>query len=263
MDTQHSPQPAEPNTIPAEFSLRDHLESGKQQIVGDRFVKRRSRKRKGIIDRLLGWSVSREAKVYRCMQRLGVPCPQQVECRMERSRFGLIDVAEISMELIPNTVDFRLLATVDCFADLRRNQAWRKRVIREVARWVRHMHRHDLFLCQLHFGNVLVEPVPAAERPKVYFIDITNLFLFPSLRRGYLRSKEIAYLYRDARQWCPLREQIRFMHEYLGRNKLTAEDRQLMRKAVRYALSRWDAHTSTGHPVDPEHMAAAERFARR
>lgn len=243
-----------------DISLLPQLDGVKQQVIDGRFVKHRSFTDRPIWKRFFAKNAAREKKKYDLMQRLGVPCPEDVRLRVTRSRFGLLEAAEISMQLIPNTIDLRVLATDDRFAELRRNQAWRRRVAKTVASWLRYMHAHNCFLCQLHFGNVLVEPDPVADDVRIYFIDNTKTYRFAAVRRWYLRCKEVAYLYRDARQWCSLREQIAFMHEYLGRAKLSRRDRGFMRRCIRYAMRKWGPKTSLGHPVDHEKIAAAERL---
>jgi len=240
----------------ASFNLNDYLCPGKHLVSGSQFIKTRNYVTGGKVSwrskykQLMRSHSHREKHCYELMQSVGVPCPKVIAVTDKRSRFGFLQSTQIAIEYIAGTIDLRLIATVEQMAPLRRNSAWRRQVVCEVGRWVRHMHEHHLYPQKLHFGNILVVPDPALPQVQVYFIDITSNMKGSWGMCGHKRIKDIAYLYREARQWCTLRERIRFMHVLCGRRKLTAADRAFMRQVVAYAERKWGDKTSLGIAVD-------------
>jgi tRNA A-37 threonylcarbamoyl transferase component Bud32 len=233
--------PALPPTVPR---IAGHVQ-------GRRFVKRREfagswRQRLRVVARLRPSKARREARCYAELQRLGVPCPQGVEVREWRNAFGLLRGSEISMEYLPKTADLRFIALLPEFAALRADRAWRRAVVDELARWVRHLHDHDFFPQNLHFRNVLVEPDPARRPPSLYVIDcVSGRYGRWGWRRRKLQQRDLAFLYKDARAWCPAKERVRFAHRYFGVTKLTAAQRALLAGVVRDAQAKWGDRTST------------------
>lgn len=224
------------------FRLEDHFSGPRKHVLEDRFVKTR---RAPSSPRWLAWlkrlrtsRSRREMLCYETLQKIGVPCPGHVRISEERSFLGFLKSSRLSMELIPHAVDLRFLNTLDCFARVRKDVRWRRKVVSEVAGWIRHMHDHGIFNTRLHFGNILVVPDPDQPRVRVYFVDVMGgpPGFFSSLERA--RMKDIAYLYPDALKWCTPRERILFMHAYLGTRKLSRADRRLVQDLEKYALGR-------------------------
>ncbi len=211
----------------------------RQEVSGDRFIKRRGRPTRPrwlvLFKRLRPSRITREARSYEVLQKIGVPCPGNIRVLEERNSLGLLNSSRISMDFMANAVDLKYLNTLDCFAGLRHNSGWRRRVIRRIAGWIRHMHDHDYFDSKLHFGNILVVPDPDAAEPEVYFIDVTGGPKKIFRRKNYLRMKDVAYLYHDACRWCTPRERILFMHEFLGTRKLSLADRQFIDRLIQYS----------------------------
>jgi tRNA A-37 threonylcarbamoyl transferase component Bud32 len=211
----------------------------RQEVSGDRFIKRRGRPTRPrwlvLFKRLRPSRITREARSYEALQKIGVPCPGNIRVREERNFLGLLNSSRISMDFMANTVDLKYLNTLDSFALIRSNTAWRRKVIRRIAVWVRHMHDHNYFDSKLHFGNILVVPDPDADDPEIYFIDVAGGHKGIFARKNHLRMKDIAYLYHDALRWCTPRERVFFMHEFLGTSKLSPADRLFIRRIIRYA----------------------------
>jgi tRNA A-37 threonylcarbamoyl transferase component Bud32 len=237
---------SEESIIPPEylagFSLKARFNSHRQEVIGNRFIKRRGKPTR---PRWLAWikrfrasRLLQEKRCYETLKKIGVPCPDNIRVLEERNFLGLINYSEISMDLIAHGVDLRFISTLDCFAGLRHNTAWRRKVIRGIAGWIRHMHDHDYFDSKLHFGNILVVPDPDAADAEIYFIDVTGGPKKNFRRKNYLRMKDVAYLYHDACRWCTPRERILFMHEFLGTRKLSFADRQFIDRIIQYSERR-------------------------
>lgn len=209
---------------------------------GDRFVKERDyakRYRWRPWNRLRRSKAAREWRRYQIMQALGLPCPANVEIEDTRNRLGLLVKSRISMQRLDHAIDLRYLHKREEYAHLRRDQRFRRALVREVAKWVKVMQDNHFYHLNLNFRNVLVD-VESTDPPSVYFIDCTGGgFCRLPWREPYLRLKEIAFLYKDARSWCSLREMVLFMHVLIGRNKLDAADRQLLGRIVSYAQRKW------------------------
>lgn len=215
----------------------------RQEVSGDRFIKRRGRPTRPrwqvLFKRLRSSRITREAKSYEALRKIGVPCPGNIRVREERNFLGLLTSSRISMDFIANAVDLKFICTLDSFALIRQNRAWRRRVIRRIAGWVRHMHDHGYFDSKLHFGNILVVPDPDAFDPEIYFIDVAGGHKSFFTRKKHLQMKDIAYLYHDSLRWCAPRERVLFMHEFLETGKLSRDDRLFIHKIIRYAEGKF------------------------
>ena len=187
----------------------------------------------------------REFRNYSYLRKIGVPCPGDLEYEDRRNIFGILTFSSITMEKLEDTTDIRYLMCLDEYAELRANEVFRKKLSRKISGYVRTMHDNDFFHLNLNFRNVLVSR-EATDEPKVYIIDVTSSVIQPmAVRRHYMMVKEIAFLYKDARKWCTLRELMIFFHTYLGKSKLNQADRELMQEIKTYAEGKWGDRSST------------------
>lgn len=220
-------------------------------IQGDRFVKTRDfrshpKYRWKFWPRLRRSKAAREAHCYEIMRSLGVPCPNDVRVSETRNLFGLLVASEISMELLTDATDLRFLCLREEYQHLLGDSRFRRALVDRIAHYVGIMHAHDFFPLNLHFRNIMVETSAEQLPPAIWFIDcVSGQICHHPRRRRYYLVKDLAFLYQDARRWCTARERVRFMHQLLGRNKLTPADRDLMDRIVAYARKKWGERTSS------------------
>ncbi len=195
--------------------------------------------------RLRASKPAREYQRYQIMKSLGIPCPGNIAYEDQRNIFGLLVHASLTMDKLENATDLRYFFCLDEYAKLRADRAFRLDVARELAGWVKLMHDRKFYHLNLNFRNIMLKVDPP--RPAgIYFIDCTGgRFGRFGPRRRHLRKKELAFIYKDARSWCSLKEMAVFMHVYLGTKKLSVSDRRLMRQIVRYAEHKWGDSSST------------------
>ncbi len=212
-----------------------------------RFVKKRN------YQKSYGWKLwkrwrrskpEREARAYAYMKEHGIPCPDHVEYHDVRNALGLLMTSELSMDQLEGTKDLRYICLLDEFKAIREEKQFRRSVILKLAAGVRKMHDCGFFHLNLNFRNVVAR-IDQGSDPDIYFIDVTSARIQPpAYRRPYMQRKELAFLYKDARSWCSLREMILFYKTYRRISKLTQEDRDYMKTLVAYAESKWGNRSS-------------------
>lgn len=216
---------------------------------GDRFVKRRNYTKRytwRIWRRIRTSKAMREKHCYDLMASLGVPIPPDIHAAEQRNALGLLIADEISLPFLDGAIDLRRIVLQPDYRYLAADPAWRRAVLHEIAHWVRHMHNHHFYPVNLHFRNILVQTDHPLLPPPLYFIDcVAGAFVHGRVSQARLQIKDLAYIYRDSRPHCTLREQLRFLHHYLGRRKLTPDDRTLILAIIRFTLDKWGTHTST------------------
>ena len=240
------PHPDKAHDAPSPQSEKRDL--GKY-IQGNRFVKKREFRNKPkyiwkFWPRLRTSKAAREKACYDKMAGLGVPCPSHVKVREWRNWLGMLNASEISMDYLPNTVDLRYIALDPAYACFREDPHWRKQVLEQLAHWVRVMHEHHFYPLNLHFRNILVDP-ELQDKVELYFIDCMRGDFQTGAREREFRIKDLAYLYKDARTFCTLREQVRFAHLLFDSRKLVPEQRLLLREVATLVKSKWGNRSST------------------
>jgi tRNA A-37 threonylcarbamoyl transferase component Bud32 len=231
-------------TPPPPRELAAYLQEGR--FVKTRDFRQSWRHRLRLIARLRPSKASREARCYTILARLGVPVPPDVQVREWRNCCGLLQASQISLPYLADTVDLRFVALRPDLAELRADRAWRAAVIDEVARLVRLMHDQRFHPQNLHFRNLLAVRDAALRPPRLYLIDCVGgeFARWPWTRRRLL-VKDLAFLYKDARAWCPPRERLRFAHRYFGTRKLTTEQRATLAAVVAFAERKWGQRSSS------------------
>lgn len=129
--------------------------------MAEKFVKTRDyRGTFRLFKRLRRSKSSREYLAYRAMQKIGVPCPGGLELNDERNAFGLLNVGELSMDMLENAVDLRFVCLLEEHKALITNPEFRRDLIAEVAKWVRVTNENNFYHQNLNFRNVLVRTEP-------------------------------------------------------------------------------------------------------
>lgn len=106
----------------------------------------------------------------------------------------------------------------------------RVEVLTSLARQVRRMHEAGFVHRDLFWRNVLIRPLPD-HRFEFYFLDASvgkRIRLAP--RRQDSIAHDIAAMSALAPEFCSKADQLRFLLEYLDTDRLTAEDRQWLRR---------------------------------
>lgn len=118
-------------------------------------------------------------------------------------------------------------------------------LIRAVAKLVQRMHAASYFHIDLQWRNILVvgdDGVETAESSGDEMGAGLQLYLLDSPRggicsscvgRAHGRIRDLSSLHKDARRWLSPRAQLRWLKCYLGRARLTAIDRGMVRTILR------------------------------
>ncbi|MDR0634467.1 MAG: lipopolysaccharide kinase InaA family protein [Azoarcus sp.] len=160
----------------------------------------------------------------------GIPCATVVAHGLERRAGFFVRGALITRELT-GAVD---LARLACEDDPRlRSRAWLAAVIPQAARIARTIHAHGFVHNDLKWRNLLVD-----DTPTLYLIDCPGgeYWLGPFLR--YRIVKDLACLDKIARHRLSRAWRLRFFHAYTGEARLTATDKNTIRRILRFFEGR-------------------------
>jgi tRNA A-37 threonylcarbamoyl transferase component Bud32 len=102
-------------------------------------------------------------------------------------------------------------------------------LIQEVAKTVRQMHDHGFEHHDLFLRNMMVSE---QKMSKLYVMDAPRGYFWPQLIMRKRRAFDLATLDAAATQSFTRSQRMRFMHLYLGRDRLTEQDKQLVRKVL-------------------------------
>jgi hypothetical protein len=181
-----------------------------------------------------------EFENYDTFQRLGLPAPERIAMGEERDALGRLLRTFIITRAIPDALTLVEFVQKHC-PDRRSAQArsLREGLTRQMAELTRRMHSAGFIHRDLVWRNVLVTWEPPA-LPKVWWIDCPRgaFARWPFLRSGP-RMRDLASLDKLASRWCSAVERVRFVKLYLGKPRLDAEAKQLIRDELRYRKDRW------------------------
>ena len=181
-----------------------------------------------------------EYRNYQALQALGVPTAEALACGEERDPLGRLCSAFIITRSIECALPLHEFVKQNC-PDRRsaHSRNLRATLLRELAGLTRRIHQADFYHHDLAWRNVLVTWQPAAE-PRLWWIDCPRGQFdrwSPWRRRRLL--KDLASLDKLASQYCSHGERLRFMSLYLGKSRLDAKARRLIRDVLAYRKRRW------------------------
>ena len=164
---------------------------------------------------------------------LGIPTPDVVACG-ETRKHGRVQSGALVTAEIPSAVDLRTLA-------LRRDErladaAWRRSVLRQVADYVRRLHRAGFIHNDLNWRNILVKLEGA---PEVYFIDCPSGHWCPRPLRERRMAKDLAFLDKLGRQYLSRTDRLRFFLHYRETGCLSPEDKRRIGRILGYLRERF------------------------
>lgn len=163
------------------------------------------------------------------LAKCGLRIPQLVAYGDHRFAGGIIH-AFIITEEIPKAmgVDYLVHEWFGQQAEEDRKQKTDE-LIHEVARVVKQMHDHGFEHHDLFLRNMMVSE---QDMSKLYVMDAPRGYFWPQFIMRKRRAFDLATLDSAATQAFSRSQRMRFMHLYLGCNRLTEEDKQLVRKVL-------------------------------
>ncbi|MEH6357872.1 MAG: lipopolysaccharide kinase InaA family protein [Pseudomonadales bacterium] len=159
---------------------------------------------------------------------LGIPTPL-LAAWGEQDQNGLFQGALITEEL----KDTQDLATLNNGGSaLFDDASWFRHTAQKVAQYTRLMHDQNFMHLDLKWRNVLVE---AGDRPEVFFFDCPSGKRLSALffRRG--RIKDLACLDKIGRKRLRRTQRLAFYKYYAGCDKLSPQDKVMVRKIDRFS----------------------------
>jgi hypothetical protein len=173
----------------------------------------------------------REFENYAVFQRLGVSAAEPIAWGEERGFLRRLLRNFIITRAVPAACELD-----DYLAGAPRRE-FRDLLRRELADMVRRLHAARFYHHDLVARNVLVS-LADPSRPRLFLIDCPRgAFASFGGRRKVLR--DLASLDKSAVRCCSRPERLRFLLEYLGKDRPDAESRALARACLHYRRSRW------------------------
>ena len=182
---------------------------------------------------LVGQSMVRAE--YENLEKLagwGFRVPQLVAWGDHRFAGGVIH-AFIITEEIPQAMGVDYL-THEWFAQQTAAVREQKKaeLIHAVALAVKQMHAHGFEHHDLFLRNMMVS---GQDMSKLYMMDAPRAYTWPAFIMRKRRAVDLATLDAAATQVFTRSQRMRFMHLYLGRDRLTSEDKQLVQQVLERA----------------------------
>lgn len=181
-----------------------------------------------------------EFENYEVFNRLGIPCAARIACGEERDAIGRLRRAFIITRAIPdalNAVEFFKERLPSRSTPAQR--AIRAGLLRQLAQMTATIHSAGFFHHDLVWRNILVAPQSSGE-PALWWIDCPRgQFDRWSPWRERRRLKDLASLDKSASKHCSRGERLAFIKHYLGKPRLDAEARKLIRRTLNYRRQRW------------------------
>ncbi len=176
--------------------------------------------------------VKKEWQNLLIFKSLGIPTATMVCYGLER-RLGYFTRGAIVTEELPNTLD---LATLADNRDARMcDRLWVAEVSRQVAAYTRTLHDAGFAHNDLKWRNLLVD---SSEKPTVYLIDCPTGGYWFGVFLEYRKIKDLACLDKLGRRYLSRTQRLRFYLDYIGRERLLAEDKRRIRKIVQFFEGR-------------------------
>jgi tRNA A-37 threonylcarbamoyl transferase component Bud32 len=162
----------------------------------------------------------------------GFRIPQLVAWGDHRFAGGVIH-AFIITEEIPQAMGVDYLAS-DWFDQQSKAVREQKKaeLITEVAGAVKRMHEHGFEHHDLFLRNMMVS---GQDMSKLYMMDAPRAYIWPAFIMRKRRSFDLATLDAAATQAFTRSQRMRFMHIYLGHQRLTDADKQLIWQVLKQA----------------------------
>ena len=169
---------------------------------------------------------------YENLERLGkcgLRIPQLVAYGDHRFAGGVIH-AFIITEEIPKAmgVDYLVHEWLSQQTEEERKQKTNE-LIYEVSRVVKQMHDHGFEHHDLFLRNMMVSE---QNMSKLYVMDAPRGFFWPQVIMRKRRAFDLATLDSATTQYFSRSQRMRFLHLYLGCNRLTEGDKKLVRKVL-------------------------------
>jgi len=202
---------------------------------------------------LLGPSIVKAE--FEKMERLGeygIRIPGLVAFGNQRFCGGVIN-SFIMTEEIPKAmgVDFVVGAWMEQ-QPKELHEIHREALLAEVARCLKIMHAHGFEHHDLFLRNMMIS---GQDMTALYILDCPRAYIWPWFIMRFRRVHDLATLDAAASELLRPTQRMRFMHLYLGRNQLTDEDKQLVRKVLKRAdpmRARQVARLDRSIPVDED-----------
>ncbi len=171
-----------------------------------------------------------EYRVLRQMRQLGIHAVRPVAYG-ERRVAHFLRFCFLITEAVPNAM--ALSAFIQSIADAnkaRDTRELRHEILKSLAREIRHMHAAGFAHRDLFYRNVLIRSLPGG-RFEYYFLDasVGKRIRIPQRRQDNIVA-DLAALGAVAPHFCSKADQLRFLLEYLGTDRLEPEDRGWLRR---------------------------------
>lgn len=182
---------------------------------------------------LLGPSIVRAE--YEKMEKLGefgLRIPNLVAYGDQRFCCGVVN-SFILTEEIPKAmgVDFVVGEWMEQQPEAER-MGLKNKLLEEVARCLKIMHAHGFEHHDLFLRNMMVS---GQNMSALYILDCPCASIWPQFIMRFRRVHDLATLDAAGAAVLSPQQRMRFMHIYLGRNRLNKEDKALIRKVLEYA----------------------------
>lgn len=182
----------------------------------------------------------REFENYAVLARLGIRVATPVACGEERDGLGRLRRAFILTCAVEGALPLREFVTAHC-PDRRSaaDRCLREALLRQLAAATRRIHEAGFFHHDLVWRNILVTHSGGGE-PEIWWIDCPRgRFDRWSPWRARRRLRDLASLDKVAAEICSRTERMRFVLVYLGKSRLDAEAKRLIRAVQLYRQRRW------------------------
>lgn len=171
-----------------------------------------------------------EFRVLRLMRQLGIHAVRPVAFG-ERRYAHFLRFCFLITEAVPNAM--ALSTFIQSIADRKtaeETRNLRREILTSLAREIRHMHAAGFVHRDLFYRNVLIRSLPG-DRFEYYFLDasVGRRIRIPQRRQDSIVG-DLAALGAVAPHFCSKSDQLRFLLEYLGVDRLDPEDRAWLRR---------------------------------
>ena len=177
--------------------------------------------------------IRKEAENQLLFKQLKIPAAEVVAYGEEHVLSKTIRGALITLAL-ENTADLASIAHQT--PGLIQSRRWARQVILQVADITRRLHDYRFCHNDLKWRNILV--TLDEENPQVYLIDCPVGQRWPAFLLPRRIIKDLACLDKVAKYQLTQTQRLFFFKEYMQRKHLTAADKAMIRKIVRYFQGR-------------------------
>lgn len=181
---------------------------------------------------------AREAQSYAELARLGLAVPEVICWGEDRDTIGRLRQAVIATVAVPDAVELPDFLKRTRHARNPQDQATRRAVLNDLADSVRRMHAACFYHHDLVGRNLLYSSSTAAGRSRLWWIDCPRgAYDHWSPMRPRKRLRDLAGLDKTGAQFCSRVERLRWLLAYLGKSRLSPEDKLMARSIVAYRLA--------------------------